>query len=125
MRFWLRSDNNGHTFRADVTSTVRGAIAATATAIQRNPESLALLHNDTPLNYDDFLSELEVSALQVKFRMISPAHCAPQVGQGQEDQGLRPVDCSCVRVFARHPNRKVLRSGMERHMRRGCEDSVA
>ena len=118
-------DNTGRTFRADVTSTVRGAIAATATAIQRNPESLALLHNDTPLKYDDFLSELEVSALQVKFRMISPAHCAPQVGQGQEDQGLRPVDCSCVRVFARHPNRKVLRSGMERHMRRGCEDSVA
>ncbi|CAK9106572.1 Uncharacterized protein SCF082_LOCUS49633 [Durusdinium trenchii] len=72
-------DNTGRTFRADVTSTVRGAIAATATAIQRNPESLALLHNDTPLKYDDFLSELEVSALQVKFRMVSPAHCAVRI----------------------------------------------
>ena len=116
-------ENNGCTFRADVTSTVRGAIAATATAIQCNPESLALLHNDTPLKYDDFLSELEVGALQIKFRMISPAHSTPQIGQGQEDQGLRPVDCSCARVFARHPNRKVLRSGMVT-MKDTCAEAV-
>lgn len=102
---------NGCQVKADVTWTVNGALACVAISLQSQPEVLLLYENGFALKHEDYLFKLESSELQIKFRMVSPGYDVPaQVDAAQEDAGLRPVDASCLRAFARHPNRKVLRA---------------
>ena len=103
---------HGCQLNADVTWNVTSALACAAVALQCHPGAIMLLDNGILLKSDDFLFEFDKTEFQIAFRMIAPSYVPAQVEASQEDSGLRPVDASCVRLYARHPNRKVVRSCM-------------
>eukprot|EP00438_Fugacium_kawagutii_P013237 Skav201223 [mRNA] locus=scaffold651:604664:609117:+ [translate_table: standard] len=96
---------------ADVTWTVRSAIAYAAVEMKCNPDALCL-HTNKGVMYDkEFLMEYDTVEFKMTFKACMPAYVSWDKSAIEcKDPGIAVTDPSCHRVVARHPLRKVIRT---------------
>lgn len=102
--------------QVDVTWTAASAIANIACRMKVLPDSVMLMYNDIPVKQGDYLVEFEILQFHVVFRTCVPGY----VGADPErmminDVSMRPADCEGIRIFAKHPARKVMRTMVVRN----------
>eukprot|EP00438_Fugacium_kawagutii_P004557 Skav202815 [mRNA] locus=scaffold3852:23087:27565:+ [translate_table: standard] len=96
---------------ADVTWTVRSAIAYAAVEMKCNPDALSLHTNKGVLYDKEFLMDYDTVEFKMTFKACMPAYVSwDKSATDCKDPGIAVTDPSCHRVVARHPLRKVIRT---------------
>ena len=93
---------------ADVTWTVKTALAFIASNIKCNPEVISLKFGDLWTKEDDFLLEYEKFDFDISFKACLPGYMSfAKPLQDIEVDGLRPTNAGRLRFVARHPSKKM------------------
>eukprot|EP00438_Fugacium_kawagutii_P008187 Skav214681 [mRNA] locus=scaffold923:733843:738186:- [translate_table: standard] len=97
--------------RGDVTWTARTALAFCAAKLGCNSDAVVLSYKGNEVKDDDFLVEFPERSFQIAFQAKLPAYVdlAP-VATKPADPGIAPAPSSFIRVYARHPLRKSIRT---------------
>ena len=97
-------------FMSDVTWTGKTALAFCAREVGCSPDAVSLFHGNVHIPDTSFLAGYETTDFIMKFKACMPAYVSWEPHASQvRDLGFLPSGQE-VRWFARHPNRKVVRT---------------
>jgi site-specific DNA-cytosine methylase len=96
-------------FLSDVTWTGRTAIAFCAQEVGCSPDAIALFHGNVNVADTTFLAAYETTDFTMKFKACMPSYVSWEPHGQTKDPGFVPAGKE-MRWFARHPNRKVVRT---------------
>ena len=96
--------------KVDLTWTAKTAIAYIATQLKVLPDSLYIAVSGLPLREDDFLMEFSTESFSFGFRACQPAYLFESQTPNPVVHDLRPAHGDCIRVSAKHPTSKVIRT---------------
>ncbi|CAK9075782.1 Reverse transcriptase domain-containing protein [Durusdinium trenchii] len=94
--------------KVDVTWKVQTLISFLAGSIGVPDESVLIQVKNSFPPGGSFLQACEGDKFELRFLMQTPMQVQPLARHGDRDLGLRTVDNGHVRIFARHPNHKLI-----------------
>lgn len=98
--------------QADVTWTVRTLLAYAACQLQCNPDALVIQRDQYAMKDDEYLGYYECTQFKMAFKACMPGYVGwDRAAQDIPDPGLKPDTPAHRRLVARHPLRKVIRTG--------------
>ena len=84
-------------------------IAVLATKMHVHPDAISLWVGGLQVNDEDFLMQYETTVFIAKFKAAMPNYFSFD-RLGNSDDNLRPAFTKGIRIFARHPAKRVLRT---------------